>query len=223
MPTTSSPAPSSSRPRKRSRASEGASAQCRSSRTSRWIEQPDEEALLEAAIFFDFRQLYGDLTAGQPLRRVIRAAAGNGRFLGRLAAAAMRRRPASGLLSHWHGGHHGRVDLKAHGTAPIVDLVRLFALEAGRPETGTVARLQAAADEGTAGKIAADLAAAFDDLQQLRLRHQAACQAAGAPADDVMALSELPTLQRRRLKDAMHLIHICQESLRITYRTDLIA
>ena len=119
--------------------------------------------------------------------------------------------------------HHGRVDLKAHGTAPIVDLARLFALEAGRPETGTVARLQAAADEGTAAKIAADLAAAFDDLQQLRLRHQAACQAAGAPADDVMALSELPTLQRRRLKDAMHLIHICQERLRITYRTDLIA
>jgi CBS domain-containing protein len=189
----------------------------------RWIEQPDEEALLSVAIFFDFRQVYGDLTAEQPLRRVIRGAAGNGRFLGRLAAAAVRRRPASGLLSHWPGGHHGRVDLKAHGTAPIVDLARLLALEAGRPETGTVARLQAAADQGRAGTAAIGLLDVFDYLQQLRLRHQAACQAAGAPADDVMALSELTTLQRRRLKDAMHLIHICQESLRITYRTDLIA
>jgi CBS domain-containing protein len=68
----------------------------------RWIEQPDEDALLEAAIFFDFRQLHAEL----PLRRVIQAAAGNRRFLGRLAAAALRRRPAAGLL--WHLGREHR-------------------------------------------------------------------------------------------------------------------
>jgi CBS domain-containing protein len=54
------------------------------------------------------------------------------------------------------GEHRSRIDLKAHGTAPIVDLARLFALSAGRPETATVARLRAAADQGTAGKIAID-------------------------------------------------------------------
>jgi CBS domain-containing protein len=189
----------------------------------RWIEQPDEDALLEAAIFFDFRQLYGELHAELPLRRVIRAAAGNRRFLGRLAAAAVRRRPAAGLLWHLGREHRARIDLKAHGTAPIVDLARLFALEAGRPETGTVARLRAAADQGTAGRVAIDLAAAFDDLQQLRLGHQAARLAAGAPADDIVALGELSALQRRRLKQTMHVVHICQESLRIAYRTDLIA
>jgi CBS domain-containing protein len=189
----------------------------------RWIEQPDEEALLEAATFFDFRRVYGDLTAEQPLRRVIRGAAGNGRFLGRLAAAAVRRRPVSRFLGHWQGAHRGRVDLKAHGTAPIVDLARLFALEARCPETGTAARLHAAADQGRAGAAAIGLLEAFDYLQQLRLSHQAACQAAGAPPDDVIALSELTALQRQRLKDAMHLVHICQERLRITYRTDLIA
>lgn len=188
-----------------------------------WIEQPGEDALLEAAIFFDFRQLHGQLHAGQPLERVIRGAAGNRRFLGRLAAAAVRRRPPAGFLYHLRGERRGRIDLKAHGTAPIVDLARLFALEAGRPETGTVARLHAAVDEGTAGKLAIDLAAAFEDLQQLRFDHQAACLAAGAPADDIVATGELTELQRRRLKDAMHLVHVCQESLRIAYRTDLIA
>jgi hypothetical protein len=120
-------------------------------------------------------------------------------------------------------GASGRIDLKAQGTAPIVDLARLFALEAGRPETGTVARLHAAVDEGTAGKLAIDLAAAFEDLQQLSVEHQAACLAAGAPADEMVAIGELTALRRRRLKDAMHLVHVCQESLRITYRTDLIA
>jgi CBS domain-containing protein len=135
----------------------------------------------------------------------------------------LRRRPTAGFLCQLRGEHRGRIDLKAHGTAPIVDLARLFALEAGSLETATVARLRAAADQGTAGRIAIDLAAAFDELQQLRLGHQAACLAAGAPADDIVAISELTALQRRWLKKAMHLAHICQESLRITYRTDLIA
>jgi CBS domain-containing protein len=189
----------------------------------RLIEQPEEDALLEAAILLDFRQLHGELVAEQPLRRVMRGAAGNRRFLGRLAAAALRRRPMSGFLWHLRGEYRGRIDLKARGIAPIVDLARLFALEASSPETATVARLRAAVDRGTAGTAAIDLAAAFDYLQQLRLGHQAARVAAGAPADDVVAFSELTELQRHRFKQAMHLVHICQESLRITYRTDLIA
>jgi hypothetical protein len=68
-----------------------------------WIEQPDEDALLEAAIFFDCRQLHGQLHAGQPLGRAIHGAAGNRRFLGRLAAAAVRRRPPAGFLYHLRG------------------------------------------------------------------------------------------------------------------------
>jgi hypothetical protein len=123
----------------------------------------------------------------------------------------------SGFLWHLRGEYPGRIDLKARGIAPIVDLARLFALEAGSPETATVARLRAAVDRGTAGTAAIDLAAAFDYLQQLRLGHQAARVAAGAPADDVVAFSELTELQRHRFKQAMHLVHICQESLRITY------
>jgi CBS domain-containing protein len=189
---------------------------------ARWIEQPEEDALLEAAIFFDFRQLHGDLDVERPLQRVIRRAAGNRRFLGRLAAAALRRRPPLGFLRQLRGEQRGRVDLKAHGTAPIVDLARLLALEAGSAETATVARLRSAAEHGTVGTAAADLVAAFEYLQQVRLRGQADALAAGAVPDDVVVLTELSALQRRWLKDAVHLLHTCQESVRIAYRTDLI-
>ena len=139
----------------------------------RWIEEPEEDAVLAAATYFDFRQLHGELEAEAPLRRVIGQAAGNRRFLGRLAVAALWRRPPLGFLHHLRGDHQGRIDLKAHGTAPIVDLARLLALEVGSPEVATTARLKAAAEHGTAGTAAADLAAAFEYLQQLRLRHQA--------------------------------------------------
>ena len=187
----------------------------------RWLEEPDEDAVLAAATYFDFRQLHGELDAEAPLRRIAGQAAGNRRFLGRLAVAALWRRPPLGLLHHLRGDHHGRIDLKAHGTAPIVDLARLLALDAGDPAVATTARLQAAADHGTAG-TAADLGAAFEHLQQLRLRHQADRLAAGAVPDDAVPLAELTVLQRRWLKDTAELLRICQERVRIAYRTDLI-
>jgi CBS domain-containing protein len=187
-----------------------------------WIEEPDEDAVLAAATYFDFRQLHGQLDAETPLRRITGRAAGNRRFLGRLAVAALWRRPPLGLLHHLRGDHQGRIDLKAHGTAPIVDLARLLALEAGDPAVATTARLQAAADHGTAGSAAVDLAAAFEYLQQLRLRHQAERLAAGAVLDDAVPLAELTALQRRWLKDTAELLRTCQESARIAHRTDLI-
>jgi CBS domain-containing protein len=133
--------------------SQGPLATCSPSSRSR------AEALLEAAIFFDFRQLHGDLDAEAALCPVIRRAAGNRRFLGRLARAALRRRPPLGFLRQLRGDHQGRIDLRAHGTAPIVDLARLLALEAASPETATVTRLRTATERGTVGRTAADLIA----------------------------------------------------------------
>jgi CBS domain-containing protein len=188
----------------------------------RWIEEPEEDAVLAAATYFDFRQLHGELDAETPLRRIAGQAAGNRRFLGRLAVAALWRRPPLGLLHHLHADH-GRIDLKAHGTAPIVDLARLLALAAGDPAVSTTARLRAAAKLGTAGTAAADLAAAFEFLQQLRLRHQALQLATGAAPDDAAPLAELTALQRRWLKDTAEVLRSCQQSVRIAFRTDLIA
>jgi CBS domain-containing protein len=190
---------------------------------SSWIQEPEEDALLAAAICFDFRQLYGGLDAEGALRPVIRRAAGNRRFLGRLARAALRRRPPLGFLRQLRGDRHGRVDLKAHGTAPIVDLARLLALEAGSAELATVARLRAASERRTVGRTAADLVVAFEYLQEVRLRHQASRLQAGAAPDDLIALADLGALERRWLKDAFHLLHTCQESVRIAFQTDLIA
>jgi CBS domain-containing protein len=190
---------------------------------ARWIQEPEEDALLEAAIFFDFRQLHGDLDAEEALRPVIRQAAGNRRFLGRLARAALRRRPPLGFLRHLRGDHQGRIDLKAHGTAPIADLARLLALQAGSAELATVARLRAATERGTVGRTAADLAAAFDYLQELRLRHQVSRLQADAAPDDLVPLADLGALERRWLKDAFHLLHTCQEAVRIAFQADLIA
>jgi CBS domain-containing protein len=77
----------------------------------------------------------------------------------------------------------------------------------------------ALSDPGTA----ADLAAAFEYLQQLRLRHQAGQLQAAAAPDNLFPLADLGALERRWLKDAFHLLHTYQEGVRIAFQTDLIA
>jgi hypothetical protein len=41
-------------------------------------------------------------------------------------------------------------------------------------------------------------------------------------SDDLIDPAELTALHRRWLKDAVQLLHTCQDSVRIAYRTDLI-
>ncbi len=58
-------------------------------------------------------------------------------------------------------------------------------------------------------------AAAFEYLQEICLRHQAAQVRAGKDADNYIALSSLSLLEHRWLKDLFRLIQICQESVRL--------
>lgn len=185
----------------------------------RWIEEPDEEALADATIFFDLRQLHGQLDAEAALRPVIRGAADQPAFLARLARTALRRESPLDLLGQLRGARRGdhrhQLDLKLAGIAAIVDLARLFALEAGIPETNTLARLRLANGPSTSGTVTSDLAAAFEYLQEIRLRHQAAQLRAGKDPDNHVALSSLSLLEHRWLKDLFRLIQICQESVRL--------
>jgi CBS domain-containing protein len=113
-----------------------------------WMEEPDAEALADTTIFFDFRQLGGTLDADARLRTVVGQAAGHPAFLARLALTALRRESPLDLFGQLRGMRQGRrrvLDLKLRGIAGIVDLARVFALEAGTPETNTLVRLRLAA------------------------------------------------------------------------------
>jgi hypothetical protein len=105
-----------------------------------WIRNTDPEALMHAAIFFDFRPLGGE--------RAWRASCAMrcSRRPGRTARSAARwRRPRCrrGRRSGCSRFLGDELDLKLAGTRPFVDAARVLALGGGSPETGTAARLQA--------------------------------------------------------------------------------
>jgi CBS domain-containing protein len=187
-----------------------------------WMREPDEAGLADTTIFFDFRQLGGTLDAEAALRPVVGEAAGQPAFLARLAFMALRRESPLDMFGQLRGMRQGRrrmLDLKLRGIAGIVDLARVFALEAGTPETNTLVRLRMAAERDV--EVAHDLIEAFEYLQLVRLRHQVAQFRAGVEPDNLVPLSDLTLLERRWLRDLFRLLNLAGESVRLHLQSSL--
>ncbi|HMQ34591.1 MAG TPA: DUF294 nucleotidyltransferase-like domain-containing protein [Chloroflexaceae bacterium] len=195
---------------------------------ARWIDAPDEENLLRTAIFFDFRQVYGELRAEAALRPIVRRAWANRLFLARLARAALRT-PAPltffrGITLERRGDQRDLLDLKLRGTAMVVDLARLFALEAGVSETGTMARLRAAWPEASLSEEEAEaLIQAFELISLLRVRHQRGQIDQGLAPTNHISVSRLSPLERRELKESLQVIARVQRGLAAEYQTGRLA
>jgi CBS domain-containing protein len=186
------------------------------------MEDADEQALADTTIFFDLRQVGGTLEAEPALRAVVAEAARRPAFVARLALMALRRESPLDVFGQLRGMRRGGqrvLDLKLRGIAGIVDLARVFALEAGTPETNTLVRLRLAAARGV--EVATDLAEAFEYLQQVRLRHQVRQLRGGAQPDNLVPLAELTPLERRWLRDLFRLLDIARQSVRLHLQTDL--
>lgn len=190
-----------------------------------WISVPDEEALLRTAIFFDFRQVHGELGAEAALRPVVAGARSSPIFLARLARAALRQAPPINLLRQVtlerHGQQRGTIDLKLRGTAMVVDLARLFALEAGVASTSTVSRLRESWPASSLGQEEAErLEAAFELIGRLRLRHQRDQLGRGEEPSNHIVFDALTPLERRELKESFQAIAAVQRGVAMGFQTD---
>lgn len=174
-----------------------------SARLDGWFDRPDPQGLLETAIFLDRRRVAGTAPI-DALDQVVRARRGDRVLLARMAAAAARGRPPLGPLHRLRADADGTVDLKRGGTAPVVAVARVLAIEAGSTATATDDRLQAAVVHGGLSEDAGEeLREAFAFLQTARLQLQLRAWRAGAPLDNRLELEGLTAARRRHLKDAL--------------------
>ncbi|HKN18813.1 MAG TPA: DUF294 nucleotidyltransferase-like domain-containing protein, partial [Dissulfurispiraceae bacterium] len=110
-----------------------------------WISTPTSDAVLKSLIFFDFRPLYGEFSLADELRSYLTdIIVGQKVYLGHLANTVVKNRPPLGFLKSFvvekSGEHKDELNIKIKGIAPLVDIVRLFALERGVKETSTLER-----------------------------------------------------------------------------------
>jgi CBS domain-containing protein len=183
-----------------------------------WLSKPTPKALLEAAIFFDFRRAHGQLTVAS-----LEAIAGRAKearsFLPAMAKSALTFRTPGGLLRLRESS---KVDLKLNGISCIVFLARVYGLEVGARSSNTIERLQAAAQAGLINRDTDEtLAESYRFMLRLRLREQLRMIAQGKPPGNVISIRDLSSLERSRLRDVFRAIESWQERATYHYRTNL--
>lgn len=180
---------------------------------ARWVRTPEPQALLEAAIFFDFRPVAGALSLA-PLDKILAGARTEKAFIAHLAEGALAH-PPLGFFNRVRSDG-GRVDVKKAGLAPIVGMARAAALASGSLERSTLERLAIAGKSGIffSRDDASELTEIFQFLLHLRLRQQLAALQANRSLDHNIHLNDLSTSERRRLKEGFVMIRRIQDGIR---------
>ncbi len=187
----------------------------------RWIEVPEQEALLNAAIFFDLRPIYGSAALAERLRATLLAAASERPvFLRHLAQNAVACRPPLGVIRDFVFDRSAEfprtLDLKGSGTRPFVDAARVLALAHRISHTSTAERLRAVEEAApfAPGRLAAVIDA-FHFVHLLRLRSQRGPDGPRmANRIDPVSLNEL---ERHMLKEAFRQARNLQTRLAVEY------
>jgi CBS domain-containing protein len=188
-----------------------------------WVRNSDPQALLNAAIFFDFRALHGYEAMIETLReKLVAMTEGNERFLHMMARNALQVRPPLGRFRDFtvdNGGDFpGTIDLKMSGARLFVDAARVMGLATGVANTNTAQRLRHA---GHRLRMSEDeILSAIDSfffIQMLRLRQQQA-DPGGAGGRNRIDPDTLNQIDRRILKEAFRHARRLQSRLELDYR-----
>jgi CBS domain-containing protein len=190
------------------------------SRFATWVNEPQPEAIMRALIGFDFRAVGGDVQMADTLRQwLLRVMPGSRRFFAHLARAALSRRPPLGLFGSFSSGS---IDLKLRAAGPIVDGIRLIALDNGISTTNTLDRLEGVRALGAlSDEDARDVRESFIAIQRFRLELQLSAFSAGEPMTNALVPRSLSAADRVLLREHLRAIGRLQSAVRARYSIEL--
>jgi CBS domain-containing protein len=188
-----------------------------------WVYGTAPDGPMQLAIFFDAAAVAGDASLLEDLRAHLdRLLSGSDAFLARFAAAADQfEEPQSWWQRLTARGDEQPLDLKKLGTFPIVHGVRALSLAHGVRESGTADRLRRLVERRIVDEeLGRDLLEALHYLMGLKLRHQLRQRAAGQAPGNLVRPSDLSTMDRDQLKDALAINKRFRALLRQRFRLD---
>ena len=193
-----------------------------------WLRRPFGRMLRLADIFFDFRSVHGSgELAGQLRTYLTERVPRHKPFLRAMQTEqkshGVALRPFRRLQPDTQAGpRRGDLNIKYHVLLPLVETVRLLALEHGISETSTLARLSALSERGLVDDDEHDyLARAFEHATRLMLRQQILDFRANRPASTHVSLEILKKRERRELVDQLNAIRRFKERIDSEFSADL--
>ena len=184
-----------------------------------WVLKPDEQALMNVAIFYDAAPVAGDPSLLERAKAYLYdLLAENSAFHARFARAIEMFDTPLGFFSTFvteKGPHKDELDLKKGGIFPLMHGVRALALEQRLAETNTVHRIRRLQAHGVLDqKLAEDLAQAFEFLLGLRLSSRLEKMRLHQPLDNFIRPDQVTKLERDLLKDSLQIVKRLKEVVR---------
>ena len=183
-----------------------------------WIVNPTPESIRESSVFFDSRPLSGKVSLFQEVRDAFPALLrqGDRRLLKALAGLCLKHPAPVGFHKNYlvekDGMERDHLDLKTRAILPLVDMVRLFAMDQGIKETATLNRINALKNKHSLVKqFGRELEQAFEFLMLMDIHYQFEQIQSEKTPDHLIAPDRLGNLERKTLREAFHLIDRLQE------------
>jgi CBS domain-containing protein len=177
-----------------------------------WLQTPTDKAIHNAANFFDFRGLYGDLHLAADLKKhLMEMLAEKKMFLLAMARLITDYRPPLGILGSFivekSGEHTNQLDLKKGCLTPVINIIRLSAFECNIPETCSFERLAVLKTvHPTISTVGDDLADALEFISLLRMRCQSEQVSMGTIPDNFINPKKLSSFEQKNLKEICKLL-----------------
>lgn len=182
-----------------------------------WIREPLAKDLEIASHFFDFRAVTESGLFEEPLRHFVNQSIERNRFFLRiLARSGMDHQLPLGFMREFvvekSGEYTAELDLDTKVMQPVVQAVRVLALDQRVEATGTFDRLEEVTARGLLHReLADDLHEAFGFLTLLRISRYLEARARDSQPDVNLDASSLNKLQRKMLKDTFAVAGDLQE------------
>jgi len=189
-----------------------------------WIDEPEPKSVMHSSIFFDMRCVHGRRRLVEELLEYATSRARKNRIFRRfMAANVLTHRPPIGFFRRFvqedDGSQSEGLNLKHRGIVPIIDLVRIRALEGGVRHANTFRRLDEVTARGVVNEgDARSLRDALVLISRIRLAHQAEQMKNGQEPTNFVPPDELSPLMRRNLKAAFMLVVEAQNALAHRYQ-----
>ncbi len=171
-----------------------------------WMSSAEQEVLLNAKIFLDFRCGFGSEALANRLKDFTTEEARRRKFfINHLAKDSLVIKPPLSFFRNFivesGGEHKNRLDLKMRGLVPIVDFARTMALKHGVRETNTAVRLHTLQTDGhVPQEICSEVLDAYHFLMHLRLVHQLRMIQQGQEPHNFVDPADLSDLEKQTLK-----------------------
>src|SRR5690606_8706725 len=190
-----------------------------------WISSPDQDSLLKACTFFDFRAVYGEdkLTKEMSLN-IFQLVEKKKIFLNFLAKNALLNPPPLGFFRNFvvekSGAHQDKFDIKLRAMMPLVDAARLLILSHNvLGINSTLKRFEKLAElEPENKEVFREAGKAYEIFMRIRVMEGLKAKDSGR----FIQPDTLGKLQRQLLKNAFIPIDELQKIIRIRFQLDFL-